>query len=84
LADRGYNDLHYLRRVQDEHGCFLIRAKAERNPPGVEALREDGTRLRSLRTKPLVERVFKRMEQLLRRNFARSTLPVWKRRDGRC
>src|SRR5437773_2164720 len=23
LADRGYLDLHYMRRVQDEHGCFL-------------------------------------------------------------
>src|ERR671931_2374527 len=27
LADRGYSDLPYLRRVQDEHGFFLIRAK---------------------------------------------------------
>jgi hypothetical protein len=53
LADRGYLDLHYLRRVQDEHGCFLIRAKAGMNPQVVEAFREDGTRLRSLRNKPL-------------------------------
>ena len=32
LADRGYIDLHYLRRVQDEGGFFLIRAKAGVNP----------------------------------------------------
>jgi len=53
LADRGYVDLHYLRRVQDASGFFLIRAKAGMNPSVVEAVREDGTRLRSLRTKPL-------------------------------
>src|SRR5919197_5907844 len=28
LADRGYIDLHYLRRVQAEHGGLLSRAKA--------------------------------------------------------
>src|SRR5436190_11035935 len=49
LADRGYLDLHYLRRVQDAGGFFLIRAKAGMNPQVVEAFREDGTRLRSLR-----------------------------------
>jgi Transposase DDE domain len=53
LADRGYVDLHYLRRVQDAGGCFLIRAKAGMNPHVVEAFREDGKRLRSLRNKPL-------------------------------
>src|SRR5256712_877403 len=53
LADRGYLDLHYMRRVQDEGGFFLIRAKAGMNPQVVEAFREDGTRLRSLRNKPL-------------------------------
>ena len=53
LADRGYLDLHYLRRVQEEGGFFLIRAKAGMNPQVVEAFREDGTRLRSLRNKPL-------------------------------
>src|SRR5215468_5286205 len=53
LADRGYIDLHYLRRVQDEHGFFLIRAKAGMNPRVVEAFREDGKRLCSLRNKPL-------------------------------
>jgi hypothetical protein len=53
LADRGYLDLHYLRRVQDEGGFFLIRAKAGMNPQVVEAFREDGKRLRSLRNKPL-------------------------------
>ena len=53
LADRGYLDLHYLRRVQDAGGFFLIRAKAGLHPQVVEAFREDGTRLRSLRHQPL-------------------------------
>src|SRR5881296_4649682 len=53
LADRGYLDLHSMRRVQDAGGFFLIRAKAGMNPQVVEAFREDGTRLRSLRHKPL-------------------------------
>src|SRR5215831_7485916 len=53
LADRGYLDLHYMRRVQDAGGFFLIRAKAGMNPQVVEAFREDGTRLRALRNKPL-------------------------------
>src|ERR687888_349679 len=53
LADRGYIDLHYMRRVQDAGGFFLIRAKAGMNPQVLEAFREDGTRLRSLRNKPL-------------------------------
>ena len=53
LADRGYLDLHYLRRVQDAGGFFIIRAKAGMNPQVVEAFREDGTRLRALRNKPL-------------------------------
>jgi IS4 transposase len=53
LADRGYLDLHYMRRVQDAGGFFIIRAKAGMNPQVVEAFREDGTRLRSLRNKPL-------------------------------
>jgi Transposase DDE domain len=53
LADRGYIDLRYLRRVQDEGGFFVIRAKAGMNPQVLEAFREDGKRLRSLRNKPL-------------------------------
>jgi hypothetical protein len=53
LADRGYVDLHYLRRVQEEGGFFLIRAKAGMNPQVLEAFREDGKRLRSLRNKAL-------------------------------
>jgi hypothetical protein len=53
LADRGYLALHYMRRVQDAGGFFIIRAKAGMNPQVVEAFREDGTRLRSLRNKPL-------------------------------
>jgi hypothetical protein len=53
LADRGYLDLHYLRHLQDARGFFIIRAKAGMNPQVVEAFREDGKRLRSLRNKPL-------------------------------
>jgi DDE family transposase len=53
LADRGDSDLHYLRRVQDAGGFFIIRAKAGMNPQVCEAFREDGKRLRSLRNKPL-------------------------------
>src|SRR5437870_3352895 len=40
-------------RVQEAGGFFLLRAKAGMNPQVVEAWREDGTRLRSLRNKPL-------------------------------
>ncbi len=53
LADRGYIDLDYLRRVDQARGFFIIRAKAGMNPQIVEAFREDGKRLRSLRNKPL-------------------------------
>ena len=53
LADRGYVDLRYLRRVQDTGGFLLIRATAGMNPQVIEAWREDGKRLRSLRNKPL-------------------------------
>jgi hypothetical protein len=53
LADRGYIDLHYMSRVQDAGGFFLIRAKAGMNPQVVEAFRADGKRLRSLRNQPL-------------------------------
>ena len=53
LADRGYLDLHYLQRVVHQGGFFILRAKAGMNPQVVEAFREDGKRLRSLRNKPL-------------------------------
>src|SRR5437870_9789500 len=53
LADRGYLDLHYLQRVVQQGGCFIIRAKAGLNPQVIEAFREDGKRLRSRRNKPL-------------------------------
>src|SRR5262245_57140590 len=42
-----------MRRVQEAGGFFLIRAKAGMNPQVVEAWREDGSRLRTLRNKPL-------------------------------
>src|SRR5499427_1750928 len=53
LADRGYLDLHYMRRVQEAGGFFIIRAKSGMNPQVVEAWREDGLRLCALRNKPL-------------------------------
>ncbi len=53
LADRGSIDVHSRRRVQDAGGGCLIRANAGRNPQILEALREDGQRLRSLRQKSL-------------------------------
>src|SRR2546428_8948492 len=53
LADRGYVDLRYLRRVDTHGGSFIIRAKAGMNPHVLDAYREDGKRLRSLRNKPL-------------------------------
>jgi len=53
LAARGSLDWPSRRRGQDAGGFFLIRAKAGRHPQVVEALREDGKRLRSLRHKPL-------------------------------
>jgi ribosome-associated translation inhibitor RaiA len=53
LAERGSIDVHSMRRVQDEGGFLLMRAKAGRNPQVVEAFREDGTRRRSLRNTPL-------------------------------
>src|SRR2546427_834871 len=65
LADRGDLDLYYMRRVQDAGGFFLIRAKAGMKPQVVEAFREDGTRLRSLRNKPL--------------KAIHATLPKWQR-----
>jgi hypothetical protein len=53
LADRGSLDLPSMRRVQEAGGFVLIRAKAGMPPQVVEALREDGTRLRARRHKPL-------------------------------
>ena len=53
LADRGSLDVHDRRRVQDAGGVFLMRAKAGLNPQVIEAFREAGKRLRSLRNKPL-------------------------------
>src|SRR5438034_6703013 len=53
LADRGYIDLGSLRRVAQARGFCIIRAKAGMNPQVVEAFREDGTRLQSLRNKRL-------------------------------
>src|ERR671937_272238 len=37
LAERGYLDLHYLQRVGQQGGFFIIRAKAGLNPQVIEA-----------------------------------------------
>jgi hypothetical protein len=53
LADRGSIDGHSLRRVQDAGGFCLIRATAGMTPQVLDAFREDGKRVRSLRHKAL-------------------------------
>jgi hypothetical protein len=53
LADRGSIAVHSLRRVQDAGGLCLLRAKAGMTPQVLDAFREDGKRLRSLRHKAL-------------------------------
>ena len=47
LADRGYLDLTYLRDVARHGGFFLVRGKAGLNPRVIEAVREDGKRVKS-------------------------------------
>ena len=42
-----------MRRVDHARGFLLIRAKAGMHPQVIEAFREDGKRLRSLRNTPL-------------------------------
>jgi hypothetical protein len=53
LAERGDLDWHSMRRLQDAGGFWILRATAGMHPQVVEAFREDGTRLRSLRHQPL-------------------------------
>jgi hypothetical protein len=53
LAARGSIEVHSLRRVQAAGGFWLIRATAGRHPQSLEAFREDGKRLRSLRKQSL-------------------------------
>jgi hypothetical protein len=55
-ADRGYSDWGYWRRGAQGRGVLIIRAQAGMNPPVVEACREDGKRLRSLRHQALQAR----------------------------
>jgi hypothetical protein len=52
-AERGSIAVGYRQRVGQHGGFFIIRAKAGMHPQGVEALREEGRRLRSLRHQPL-------------------------------
>ena len=47
LADRGYLALTYLRDVDRQGGCVLVRGKAGVHPRVIEAVREDGTRVQS-------------------------------------
>ena len=47
LADRGYLDLTYLRDVERHGGFFLVRGKAGLNPRVIDAVREDGKRVKA-------------------------------------
>jgi hypothetical protein len=47
LADRGYLDLTYLRDVDRHGGFFIVRAKDGLNPRVIDAVREDGKRVKS-------------------------------------
>src|SRR5882724_13065863 len=47
LADRGHLDLTYLRDVDRHGGFFIVRAKEGLNPRVIDAVREDGQRVKS-------------------------------------
>src|SRR6266705_347784 len=47
LADRGYLNLTYLRDVDRQGGFFLVRGKEGLNPRVIDAVREDGKRVKS-------------------------------------
>jgi Transposase DDE domain len=47
LADRGYLDLAYLRDIDRQGGCVIVRSKAGLHPRVMDAYREDGQRLKS-------------------------------------
>ena len=47
LADRGSRNLPSLRDVDRHRGFFVVRGKEGVHPRGMDAYREDGTRLRS-------------------------------------
>jgi Transposase DDE domain len=53
LADRGYLDLAYLRQIDRQGGCFVVRAKAGLNPRVIAAYREDGQRIKSCQERDL-------------------------------
>jgi len=53
LADRGYLDLTYLRDVDRHGGFFLVRAKEGLNPRVIDAMREDGQRVKSCQERDL-------------------------------
>jgi hypothetical protein len=47
LADRGYLELAYLRDIDRHGGGFIVRAKDGLNPRVIDAVREDGKRVKS-------------------------------------
>jgi hypothetical protein len=47
LADRGYLNLTYLRDVDRQGGFFLVRGKEGLNPRVIDAVREDGKRVKA-------------------------------------
>jgi Transposase DDE domain len=53
LADRGYLDLAYLRDIDRYGGFFIVRAKAGLNPHVIDAVREDGKRIKSCQGRDL-------------------------------
>lgn len=53
LTDRGYLDLAYLRDIDRHGGFFIVRAKAGLNPHVIDAVREDGKRIKSCQGRDL-------------------------------
>ena len=53
LADRGYLDLTYLRDIDRHGGSFIVRAKDGLNPRVIDAVREDGKRVKSCQDRAL-------------------------------
>lgn len=53
LADRGYLNLAYLRDLDRHGGFFIVRGKAGLNPHVVDAVREDGRRIKSCQGRDL-------------------------------
>ncbi len=53
MADRGYLDLTYVREIDRHEGCFIVRGKEGLNPRVIDAVREDGKRVKSCQDRDL-------------------------------